>query len=400
MAGIYIHIPFCESRCIYCGFYSTTSLSRRDTYVEALCHEMALRPLFSSLEAGETIRTIYLGGGTPSQLSIEQLKRIFDALLDYYGQAFPNPHSWEDMEITMECNPDDLTEEYCNSLELLPINRVSMGAQTFSDARLQFLHRRHRSQDVEQAILRLRNIGIHNISIDLMFGFPNESTKDWAEDLQKAISLKVEHISAYSLMYEEGTRLYKLLETRQVTEIDEEESLDMYKMLMNTLTEAGYEHYEISNFCLPGYQSRHNSSYWQEVPYIGLGAAAHSYKRMKAKKSESDGKRVMTVTRSWNVANIQEYISSIQEGKLPSDHETLDLDTRYNDLITTALRTSAGVSIKKLEEEFGERYVYRFQKEAKEKISRGLMRQEGNHISLTPSGLYISDDIMSDFMIV
>ena len=271
MAGLYIHIPFCESRCIYCGFYSTTSLKLRDAYVDALIKEMSLRPIHQELEEGEKIETVYLGGGTPSQLTGEQLIKLFDGINKYLG------HFIRDMEITMECNPDDITEEFCQTLKQLPVNRISMGAQTFSNERLRFLHRRHNAQEVRIAVERLRNIGINNISIDLMFGFPGENIEQWTSDIQEVISLNVEHISAYSLMYEEGTSLYRLLEQGKIEEIDEEMSRNMYDTLIQLLTKTGYEHYEISNFARPGYRSRHNSSYWHETPYIGIGAAAPSY---------------------------------------------------------------------------------------------------------------------------
>lgn len=402
MAGLYIHIPFCESRCIYCGFYSTTSLKMRDAYVDALCREMELRPIQKALGDGENIETIYLGGGTPSQLTGDQLIRLFDAIRQNYLQSgFPDDTRKEElsaqkghetslpeMEITMECNPDDVTEEFCETLKLLPVNRVSMGAQTFSDHRLRFLHRRHNAAEVKTAVERLRGIGIRNISIDLMFGFPQETLADWQSDITAAINLGVEHISAYSLMYEEGTTLYRMLEQGKIEEIDEETSRQMYEQLISQLTEAGYEHYEISNFARPGKRSRHNSSYWHEIPYIGIGAAAHSYKR--------NGKAM----RSWNVDDISEYISRINQGELPSESETLDLNTRYNDLITTALRTSDGIDIEKTRQEFGKELAGKMMQEAEKHIVRGLMKIEDGRLSLTHQGLYISDDVMSDFMIV
>ena len=394
MAGLYIHIPFCESRCIYCGFYSTTSLKLRDDYIDALCKEMSLRPIQQELGKGGTIQTIYLGGGTPSQLNQGQLLRLFECITNYSIGDNNN------REITMECNPDDITPEFCETLKQLPINRISMGAQTFSDARLRFLHRRHNAKEVRIAVERLRSIGISNISIDLMFGFPGETLEEWENDIQEAIHLEVEHISAYSLMYEEGTSLYRMLELGKIKEIDEEVSCKMFDTLCNMLTNAGYEHYEISNFAKPGYRSRHNSSYWHEVPYIGIGAAAHSYKRLPKK-----------VTRSWNIDNLQTYITSIQKGILPSECEQLDLSTRYNDLITTALRTSDGIDLEKMKVEFGEHYFQRLIQEAQGKIRTGLMeivnRQEQNlktserkFLRLTKKGIYISDDIMGDFMIV
>ena len=388
MAGIYIHIPFCESRCIYCDFYSTTSLKWKDDYVDALCKEMELRPAIQALGDNYPIETIYLGGGTPSQLSNEHLLRIFTMLKETYGDLFS-----KNMEITMECNPDDITEEFCQTLKQLPVNRISMGAQTFSNERLRFLHRRHNAQEVRIAVERLRNIGINNISIDLMFGFPGENIEQWTSDIQEVISLNVEHISAYSLMYEEGTSLYRLLEQGKIEEIDEEMSRNMYDTLIQLLTKTGYEHYEISNFARPGYRSRHNSSYWHETPYIGIGAAAHSYKRI-----HKGGQ--LFATRSWNIAQLAQYIEKIEQGTLPSEKEELDINTRYNDLIATALRTSDGISIKHVEEEFGEELTRQLTSEAQKHMALGLMKIENDHLSLTPKGLYVSDDIMSDFMIV
>ena len=391
MAGIYIHIPFCESRCIYCDFYSTTSLKWKDDYVDALCKEMKLRPAIQALGDNYPIETIYLGGGTPSQLSDGHLQQIFTKLKETYGDLFS-----KNMEITMECNPDDVTPDFCKTLGKLPVNRVSMGAQTFSDQRLQFLRRRHNTTEVKEAVSLLRKTGIANISIDLMFGFPKENIEDWKYDILQALQLGVEHISAYSLMYEEGTPLYKMLEQGKIEEIDEELSRNMYDTLIDMLTLSGYEHYEISNFAKPGYCSRHNSSYWNETPYIGLGAAAHSYRRAR----NQSGK--MEVTRSWNINNIQQYINSIHQGILPSEKENLDLTTRYNDLITTALRTSNGIDLKKTEKEFGKSYLEKLLHEANSKIQRGLMKIDNKNyrLSLTRKGIYISDDIMGDFMIV
>lgn len=414
MAGLYIHIPFCESRCIYCGFYSTTSLKLRDAYIEALCHEMELRPLSAALGKGQQIETIYLGGGTPSQLSSEQLTRLFKGIRLYLSEGRrvkseeydSTADLFKGMEITMECNPDDVTEKFCETLKKLPINRISMGAQTFSNDRLRFLHRRHNAEEVKTAVERLRGIGIHNISIDLMFGFPNETMEDWKSDISKALALNVEHISAYSLMYEEGTALYRMLEQQKIDEINEELSLKMYETLCDMVTSDGYEHYEISNFARPGYRSRHNSSYWHEIPYVGLGAAAHSYKRT----TKEDGG--LEVTRSWNPENLTTYNNSIQQDILPSEKETLDINTRYNDLITTALRTSDGINLTKMREEFGEEMVSRLLKEAEDKIKRGFMEiqeyekantsclPKSRHLRLTQKGIYISDDIMGDFMIV
>lgn len=383
MAGLYIHIPFCESRCIYCGFYSTTSLRERDAYIEALCQEMALRQINDTLGEPAKIETIYLGGGTPSQLTSEQLVRLFEGINKNYGSSLT-----EHIEITMECNPDDITPTLCQTIAQLPINRISMGIQTFSDERLRFLHRRHNAIEAKQAIKLLRKAGVGNISIDLMFGFPNETITEWTHDIREALSLNVEHLSAYSLMYEEGTTLYRLLQQEKIKEIDEETYLQMYEILIDELTAAGYEHYEISNFALPGYRSRHNSSYWHEVPYIGLGAAAHSYIRSPK------------VMRSWNIADINEYIRSFKQGRVVQESETLDINTRYNDLIATALRTSDGITLTKIKEEFGDSLYRALLTEADKHIERHQMQIKEGRLMLTRKGLYVSDDIMSDFMLV
>lgn len=374
MAGIYIHIPFCKSRCIYCGFYSTTLLDLRKKYINAVCHEMELRKNYIR----EPFSTIYLGGGTPSLLDEAELTKLFLYINNVYDVG-------RNAEITMECNPDDITPEFTNMLSHLPINRVSMGAQTFVDSRLRLLHRRHNSDEVKHAVKLLREAGIKNISIDLMFGFPDESLSQWKEDISAALALNIEHISAYSLMYEEDTPLWKMLDTGKVKEIDEELSLTMFKELVCQLTDAGYEHYEISNFARPGYRSRHNSSYWHQVPYIGLGAAAHSFDLN---------------SRQWNVADLKLYIEEINNGIIPMEREELDNDTTFNDIITTALRTSDGIDLNALETRLGKRYRNTLISAAGKHIEQGLLEIRHDRLRLTAEGIFISDMVMSDLMIV
>lgn len=374
MAGIYIHIPFCKSRCIYCGFYSTTLLDLRKKYINAVCREMELRKNYIR----EPFSTIYLGGGTPSLLDEAELTKLFLYINNVYDVD-------RNAEITMECNPDDITPEFTNMLSRLPINRVSMGAQTFADSRLRLLHRRHNSDEVKHAVKLLREAGIKNISIDLMFGFPDESLSQWKEDISAALALNVEHISAYSLMYEEDTPLWKMLDTGKVKEIDEELSLTMFKELVCQLTDAGYEHYEISNFARPGYRSRHNSSYWHQVPYIGLGAAAHSFDLN---------------SRQWNVADLKLYIEEINNGIIPMEREELDNDTTFNDIITTALRTSDGIDLNAMETRLGKRYRNTLVSAAGKHIEQGLLEIRHDRLRLTAEGIFISDMVMSDLMIV
>lgn len=321
------------------------------------------------------VSTIYLGGGTPSQLTHDELLQLFTSIYNVYDVA-PNA------EVTMECNPDDIRR---GMLDNLPVNRVSMGAQTFSDERLRFLRRRHSAREVDLAVDTLRRDGIDNISIDLMFGFPNETLDDWKADVAHALSLAPEHLSAYGLMFEEGTPLYRMLEQGKVKEIDEELSLRMYSELIDTLETAGYEHYEISNFArLDGagvskWRSRHNTSYWHDVPYIGIGAGAHSYYEM---------------TRHWNPDDIIMYMDAIEHGNLPYEEEKIDSDTHYDDIVTTALRTREGICLDRLDSSHRAFLL----DNAKAYVARGLMSVDDGHLHLTREGINISNRIMSDLM--
>lgn len=370
MAGLYIHIPFCASRCIYCGFYSMTLLDLRQQYVDALCREMEIHPF--PLPEGMGIDTIYLGGGTPSQLTIPQLEQLFIYINKVYSLPSIQGGAGGGSEVTIEVNPDDATPEFAATLSQLGINRVSMGAQTFDDQRLRFLHRRHTAAQVREAVDILRKAGIRNISIDLMYGFPNERVTDFEYDIDAALALNVEHISAYCLMIEEGTPLHRM----GIEACDEETERAMYELLIDKLTVAGYEHYEISNFARHGFRSRHNSSYWQNTPYIGLGAAAHSYIENR---------------RQWNISDIRQYITAINEGHIPCESELLDPDTHYNDRIATALRTSDGLDLTTLSDRH-RRYCLQ---EAQPFIRDGLLRLTDNRLVLTHRGLFVSDMIMS-----
>ena len=403
MAGIYIHIPFCRSRCIYCGFYSTTALDLRQRYVDALCREMEIRGT-GHLISGQSpdqgpvppISTIYLGGGTPSQLTFDQLHQLFI----YINKVYPLTSK---KEITIEVNPDDVTDEYAAALRQLPVNRVSMGIQTFDDQRLRFLHRRHTARQAIETVSILRAAGIRNLSIDLMYGFPGETLSDWQSDIDSALSLNVEHISAYCLMIEEGTPLHRMLkqhngdcplcEQRRELQgdcpqcVDEETERQMYYTLIDRLTAAGYEHYEISNFARPGFRSRHNSSYWNGTPYIGLGAAAHSYDIQ---------------SRSWNIADINAYIEGIERGERLFEEELLDDDTRYNDAVTVGLRTCEGIDLNTLPKKYRDYCM----KNARRYLDDGLLELSvvGNLTSptlhLTRRGLFVSDMVMSDLMMI
>lgn len=374
-AGIYIHIPFCESRCIYCGFYSTTANQLRHRYVDCILKEINLRKeelkQFNQQESPCTIDTIYIGGGTPSVLPAEEIVRI---LSNVRSTFLVNVR-----ETTMEVNPDDITPQMIADVKAAGVNRISIGIQTFDEERLRFIHRRHTAEQAIKAVDIVRMAGIENISIDLMFGFPGETIEDWRTDIDTTLKLNPSHISAYCLMYEEGTPLYKMLGEGKVKQIDDDTYLAMYTELMDKLSHSGYEHYEISNFARPGCRSIHNSSYWHDVPYLGFGASAHSY---------------LMNTRSWNVANLKKYIESIEKGVRTYGKELIDGDTHYNDLVTTALRTREGLDLNTI----GEPYRIYAMNNATEGISNGLLEIVDNHLRLTRKGLFVSDGVMSDLV--
>ena len=345
-------------------------------------------PPSPSKERGR-IDTIYLGGGTPSQLTIPQLEQLFIYINKVYAPPLYLEGDGRRLEITIEVNPDDVTVEFAAVLRRLPVNRVSMGAQTFNDERLLFLHRRHTAEQVPLAVQRLRNAGIRNISVDLMYGFPNETLADWQRDIDAALSLDVEHLSAYCLMIEEGTVLYEQFRDESLEfRIDEELERQMYEVLIDKLTAAGYEHYEISNFARLGYRSRHNSSYWNDTPYIGLGAAAHSYTVLGGFAADP------YAVRSWNIADLRQYVDAIQRGEIPCEREVIDADTHYNDRITVALRTSDGLDLDTLSDKYRHYCLH----EAQRFITDGLLRCDGHHLVLTRKGLFVSDYIMSSLV--
>ena len=375
MAGIYIHVPFCKQRCTYCAFYSTTLYNIRERYVEALCKELVMRKEYAGCK---TIETIYLGGGTPSTLSMEQLKRICDTIYATY-RISPSP------EVTIECNPDDLTPEFLAQLKKLPFNRISMGVQSFNDSQLKRLGRRHNADKARQAVHNARKAGYRNISIDLIFALPGSTITDWEHDLDSAIALRPNHLSAYNLTYEEGTPMHRALERGDFTELSEEENIEQFQMLIAKLKEAGYRHYEISNFALPGSESHHNSSYWNDTPYIGFGAAAHSY----------DG-----MSRQWNIADIHEYIKGIDNGTPCFEIEQLTEEERYNDTILTRLRTTDGLPLAWMKEKFCDKLNRHMQRAAEKEIALGNLKEENGSLSLTEKGIFISDAVIRELIYI
>ena len=375
MAGIYVHIPFCASRCAYCDFFSTLRLADTGTrYVEAVIAEAGLR---RGELGGEGINTLYMGGGTPSQLPMPLLERLVRGLRGAFDLSGLE-------EFTIEANPDDVTRAWCAALPALGVNRVSMGVQSFEDPILSAIGRRHTARQAVEAVENLREAGINNISIDLIYGLPGQTVASWTQTVRQAIDLQPQHISAYGLTYEEGTRLWWQRERGEVVEVPEEQCLAMYRILVDELQAAGYEHYEISNFALPGYHSRHNSSYWHDIPYLGLGAAAHSY----------DGS-----VRRYNPANLQEYIDKITAGAPACEQEELTQWERYDERVMLGLRTADGVDADRLRQDFGDEAWQHFQREAARHITAGNLRQIGeSRYVLTRDGIMLSDSIIRDLM--
>lgn len=372
MAGIYIHIPYCKTRCTYCDFYTLTNESQIDTFVDALRREAEMR----KKELPETVKTIYFGGGTPSRLHHNHFGQIFDTLFNHYTID-------ADAEITVEANPDDLSDDYIRMLAKLPVNRLSIGIQSFDDDELKFLSRRHSSRQAIDAVRKCQEQGFRNISIDLMYGLPGQSLELWERNLDQAIALGTQHISAYHLIYEEKTRMYSLLKSGKIRQVDETSSTAMFSRLIDRLTANDFIHYEISAFGKEGHFSRHNSAYWQNEKYAGLGPAAHSY----------DGDN-----RSLNVASLNRYIKGIESGTPDRNIEQLSLNEKYNEFILTGLRTMWGINLTELKNRFGEHFLRLCMENAQKYLDQKLLNREENTLKLTREGIFISDGIMSDLM--
>lgn len=373
MAGIYIHIPFCKKLCNYCDFYHVISEHDHSSFVSALKKEIEIRQNYLSRE---TVSTIYFGGGTPSVLSINEIESILTDIREHFVIEAEN-------EITIEVNPDDVSEEYFKELLLLGINRISLGIQSWRDEDLRFLNRRHTSAQSAEAIAAAFKAGFENVSIDLIYGIPGMTTEHLALNLSETFSYGIKHLSAYHLTIEPGTHFGKLKEKNRFEETDEEESVAQFNLLIDRTTEAGFIHYEISNFSKAGYFSVHNTNYWKQVPYLGLGPSAHSFNGY---------------SRQWNIRNLKKYVSSLKGNKQFYEKEELDLKTKFNEYILTSLRTMWGIDLQYVEKAFekeGYDYVINL---AGKFINYGLMEQKENALILTNQGMMISDNIISEFI--
>jgi oxygen-independent coproporphyrinogen III oxidase len=375
MAGIYLHIPFCKKICHYCDFYRIISPDDIKPFISAIKKEAAER---SGYLAGEEISTIYFGGGTPSVLSISELNEILSALYRNYSVK-------DDCEITAEINPDDPDEDWLKGLRKAGFNRISLGVQSWRDKDLKLLNRRHDSAQAEKTLKNIHKADFENVTIDLIYGLPGLSSAAWAENLDKSFSFDIQHISAYHLTIEPGTFFGKMKKAGRLQEADEEESNSQFNILIEKTEQAGFIHYEISNFGKEGYFSKHNSNYWKQVNYIGLGPSAHSFNNF---------------SRQWNIKNVQKYIDAVNNGYSCFETEELNIKTRFNEYIMTSLRTMWGVDLEYVEKNFDkEGYDYIINMAGKF-IGYGLMKHENKNLVLTNQGKLISDNIISEFMMV
>ena len=370
MAGIYLHIPFCKQSCHYCNFHFTTSLRYKDDMVKALVAEAALQKDFLQ---GDPVRTIYFGGGTPSLLDLNDINYLLQNLKEIYN---PAPGA----EITLEANPDDLTKEKLEGWKKAGINRLSIGVQSFYQEELQWMNRAHNAQQALESILLAKEY-FENITIDLIYGSPLLTDEMWKSNVDKAISLNIPHLSCYALTVEEKTPLHKMIHLNKSPDVDNDKQARQFLLLMQWLRAAGYEHYEVSNFAKPGYRSRHNASYWQGEKYLGLGPSAHSY----------DG-----VNRQWNIANNQQYISSIQKGILPAEKEILTQTDRLNEYIMISLRTIEGIDKDRLKNTWGKEVFDTLTNKIQPYLDDKLVVEYNGHYRLTDEGMLKADGIASD----
>lgn len=373
MAGIYIHIPFCKQKCTYCDFYKEVSPKLLPDFINSAIKELHLQKDYLK---NEQINTIYFGGGTPSILNSEDFQRIFKAIYELHSIS-------QDAEITFEANPDDLTNEFFESIKHLPFNRISIGIQSFNNDDLKRINRRHTADQAIQAVKSAQQAGFDNLSIDLIYGLPSQTFEQWEQQLDIAFSLDVQHISAYGLTYEEGTALWKQRERGKVSATDDETMTEMYFHLRKRLLENDFEAYEVSNFAKNGFRSRHNTSYWKQEAYLGIGPSAHSYDMS---------------SRQWNVSSITEYVKCINENQLYFEREVLSIFDQYNDFVMVRLRTSDGLDLQILEEKFGAEFKTYCMENIKPFIDSQKVDYSHNVLILTSTGIQISNLILTEIM--
>ncbi len=374
MAGIYIHIPFCKQACFYCDFHFSTSMKKKEDMISALVKEIEIRK--NELN-NDVIETIYFGGGTPSVLNTSEIQQLIDAV-------YKNHTVVDAPEITLEANPDDLYEEKIIAFSKSPINRLSIGIQSFFEKDLKLMNRAHNSYEAKKC-LSVATRYFKNISVDLIYGIPDCTNEEWKQNIQTALSFGVPHISSYALTVEPKTALETLIAKGKIKNVDDEKAQEQFNILIDELDKADFIHYETSNFGKEGFFSKNNSSYWLGKSYLGIGPSAHSF----------NGKQ-----RSWNVRNNAKYIKSIQGNKLPIEREILSISDRYNEYIMTGLRTIWGVSLEKIKNDFGLSYVEYLENQSKKHIEQELLYIENQVLKTTQKGKFLSDGISSDLFIL
>nr|WP_042294837.1 radical SAM family heme chaperone HemW [Nonlabens ulvanivorans] len=374
MSGIYIHIPFCKQACHYCDFHFSTNMKYKEDMVAALCEEIRLR---KNEYIKTTVETIYFGGGTPSVLDTSQINQIINAVYDNY-QVTENP------EITLEANPDDLTTEKLAQLNDSPVNRLSIGVQSFFEEDLKLMNRAHNAQEALACIVQAQTY-FDNISIDLIYGIPDMTADRWRENIYKAIELKIPHISSYALTVEDNTALKSFIEKGLIPKVDDELAQEHFHILLDAMQLHSYSNYEFSNFGKEGYFSKNNTAYWTGKSYIGIGPSAHSF----------DGKR-----RGWNINNNVKYLKSIQVSELPIEIEELTIVDRYNEYVMTGLRTIYGISLNKIEQEYGVNFKDYLLIQASEYLKDHLLYLDGDTLMVTRKGKFLSDGIASDLFML
>lgn len=374
MSGIYIHIPFCKQACHYCDFHFSTSLKKKSELVSALQNELVLR---KNELPNEPIKTIYFGGGTPSLLNLEELTAIFKTIYTEFTIA-------ENPEITLEANPDDLSEEKINELANSKINRLSIGVQSFFEEDLKLMNRAHNAEEALNSI-KLARSKFDNISVDLIYGIPGMSNERWQKNIQILLDLDIPHISSYSLTVEPNTALQKFIEKGKIKPVDDAAAAQHFETLRTVLKNAGFEHYEFSNYGKPGYFSQNNTAYWLGKPYLGIGPSAHSY----------DGN-----SRKWNIANNTLYIKAIERSELPLEVEELSITDRYNEYIMTRLRTHFGVDLVEVESKFGKEYLEYLKEQSVVLFEKEFLRIENNVMHITEKGTFLSDGIAADLFYI
>ena len=373
---IYLHIPFCKQKCSYCNFHFSTSFSLKDEMLSAIKKEIQLR--HNELE-NKTLKSLYFGGGTPSVLSVDEIKSLIDEIQKYFSFD-------ENIEITLESNPDDLNKNFLKELSQTEINRLSIGTQSFFDEDLKLMNRAHNASEAESSIKRAQDFGLVNISVDLIYGSPTSNFEIWKDNLSKTIELQVPHVSSYALTVEPKTALEKWIENGKIRSPEETEQNQEFYYMKDFLKDNGFDHYEISNFGKPGFHSKHNSAYWKSEPYLGIGPSAHSYNG--------------SMERSWNIANNPIYIKNLNQNILPIEKEILTEKDRFNEMIMIGLRTIWGVDLNRINQNFSSEVIDYLNQEIKSKIESGILEIENNYLKIPEKHWFLADGIASDLFIV